>query len=147
MIVNLLAYSDRFFNDSWNIFDMLIIVVSWAGILINTVSTYNFGPQITIIKSFRISRLLFLFKGNKTLKGTILTFMVSLPAIANIGSLLLLITLIYSILGVYMFAEMKLDGALTDENHSHFQSVGSAFVTMIRILTGESWPRLMEALS
>lgn len=63
--------------------------------------------------------------------------MVTLPAMVNIGSLLLLIVLIYSILGVYMFAEIKMDGGLIDDNHSNFQSVGAAFVTMIRILTGE----------
>ena len=102
---------------------------------------------MTIIKSFRISRLLFFFKGNRTLKGTIMTFMVTLPAMLNIGSLLLLIILIYSILGVYMFADIKLDNGYIDNNHSNFQSVGAAFVTLIRILTGESWPRLMEALS
>jgi hypothetical protein len=115
--------------------------------MIGAVSSYNFGPQMTIIKSFRISKLLFLFKGNRTLKGTIMTFMVTLPAMVNIGSLLLLIILIYSILGLYMFADIKLDGGVIDDDHSNFQSVGSSFVTLIRILTGEHWPKLMEALS
>jgi hypothetical protein len=126
---------------------MTIIILSWAGIMIGAVSSYNFGPQMTIIKSFRISKLLFFFKGNRTLKGTIMTFMVTLPAMVNIGSLLLLIILIYSILGLYMFADIKLDGGVIDDDHSNFRSVGSSFVTLIRILTGEHWPKLMEALS
>ena len=64
---------------------MTIIILSWAGIMIASISSYNFGPQMTIIKSFRISRILFFFKGNRTLKGTVMTFMVTLPAMVNIG--------------------------------------------------------------
>ena len=120
LLINLLAYSNRFFSDSWNIFDMTIIILSWAGIMIGAISSYNFGPQMTIIKSFRISRILFFFKGNRTLKGTVMTFMVTLPAMFNIGSLLLLIILIYSILGVYIFSDIKLDGGVKDDEHSNF---------------------------
>jgi hypothetical protein len=44
--------------------------------------------------------------------------MVSFPAMANIGSLLLLIILIYSVLGVYLFADVKHSGVLDD--HCNF---------------------------
>jgi hypothetical protein len=100
---------------------------------------------MTIIKSFRIARILFLFKGNSTLKGTVMTFFVTLPAMTNIGSLLLLIIIIYAILGMYLFAEVKLNGLLT--GNAQFQTVSSSFVTMIRILSGENWPTLMKAVS
>ena len=106
IFVNLMGYGMRFFTDSWNTFDLVIIILSWLGIILNQISSYNFGPQMTIIKSFRISRILFFFKGNRTLKGTIMTFLVTLPAMVNIGSLLLLIILIYSILGVNLFAQV-----------------------------------------
>ena len=100
---------------------------------------------MTIIKSFRIARVLFFFRGNRTLKGTVMTFFLTLPAMTNIGSLLMLIILIYSILGMYLFADVKFNGVLI--NNENFQSVGGSFVTMIRILTGEDWPELMVALS
>jgi hypothetical protein len=67
---------------------------------------------MTIIKSFRIARVLFFFKGNRTLKGTVMTFLITLPAMTNIGSLLLLIIMIYSIMGMYLFAEVKPNGVL-----------------------------------
>jgi len=67
---------------------------------------------MTIIKCFRIARILFFFKGNNTLKGTVMTFFITLPAMVNIGSLLLLIVMIYAILGMYLFAEVKLNGLL-----------------------------------
>lgn len=74
-----------------------------------------------------------------------MTFIVTLPAMANIGSLLLLIILMYSVLGVYIFAEIKPNGAL--DAHANFQNLGSSFLILIRIATGEEWPRIMEALS
>lgn len=59
--------------------------------------------------------------------------------------MLLLLILIYSILGVYFFSEIKLNGALND--NVNFQSVSMAFLTLIRVLTGEKWPELLEAMS
>ena len=85
------------------------------------------GPQTTIIRSFRIARLFLLFKRNRALKGTFMTFLVALPGMVNIGSLLLLIIFIYAILGVYLFADVKLNGEL--DQHANFISVGIAFVT------------------
>jgi len=87
----------------------------------------------------------YLFKRNKALKGTFITFLLSLPALVNIGSLILLIIFIYSVLGMYLFADIKLNGELN--YHANFQDVGSSFLLMIRITTGESWPKLMEAVS
>ena len=68
-----------------------------------------------------------------------MTFMISFPAMANIGSLLLLMILIYSVLGVYLFAEVMPTPGVIDD-HANFQTVGTAFVTLIRVLTGEKWP-------
>lgn len=145
ILINFLGFGKRFFSDRWNIFDLVIIILSWIGFLITNVSSFQLGPHVTIIKSFRIARILFFFKGNRTLKGTIMTFLVTLPAMVNIGGLLFLIILIYSVLGMYLFADVKLNGGLTD--NTNFQTIGSSFVTLIRTLSGEDWPNLMEALS
>jgi hypothetical protein len=74
-----------------------------------------------------------------------MTFMVSLPAMANLVNLLLLIIFIYSIMGMYLFAEVKKNGALNDQ--ANFQTIGSAFINLVGIMTGENWPLMMEALS
>ena len=69
------------------------------------------GAQTTVIRSFRIARLFYMLKRFRALKSTFMTFLTTLPSMANIGSLLVLIILIYSILGVYLFAEVKLQGS------------------------------------
>jgi uncharacterized membrane protein (UPF0182 family) len=64
---------------------------------------------------------------------------------ANIGGLLMLINVIFSILGMYLFADIMPNGALNE--HQHFRTFGTSFLTLIKIITGEKWPLLMESLS
>lgn len=71
--------------------------------------------------------------------------MVTLPSMVNIGTLMILIVFIYSILGVYLFAGVKRSGDLNE--YANFESVVTGFITLIRITTGERWPNIMQALS
>ena len=41
------------------------------------------------------------------------TMVVTIPALANVGGLLLLLLYMYSVLGVFIFAATKLNNALT----------------------------------
>jgi len=104
MAIKLVGYGLRYFRDSWNTFDMLIVILSIIGIILSETTTSKLGSQTTIVRSFRIIKIFYIFKKNKTLRSSLLTLMISLPAMTNIGSLLLLMNLIYSVLGVYLFA-------------------------------------------
>jgi voltage-gated cation channel len=146
LAIKLIGFGWRYFRDPWNIFDIIIVTVSILGLIFSSSSDEeSLGPQTTIIRSFRIVRILFFFKKNRALKSTLMTFFASLPAMANIGGLLLIIILMYSILGVSLFADVMLNGSL-DEN-ANFKNLGAAFITLIRVTTGEDWPKIMEALS
>jgi len=115
LVIKLIGFGWRYFRDPWNIFDIIIVIASVIGLILNQTSDgENFGPQTTIIRSFRIVRILLVFRKNKALKSTLMTFFTSLPAMINIGSLLLLIILMYAILGVNLFAEVKLNGNLDE---------------------------------
>ena len=144
-LIKFIGYGYRFFRDGWNTFDMIIVVLTLISILVDQNSTLDLGPQTTVIRSFRIARIFYMLKRNRALKSTFITFLVTLPSMVNIGSLLALIVLIYSILGVYLFADVKLQGEVNEK--VNFQNVGTAFLTLIRVSTGEKWPDIMEGLS
>ena len=144
-VIKIIGYGHRFFIDGWNIFDMIIVFVTILGIILSSVSTMSVGPQTTIIRSFRIMRIFFFFKSNRALKNTMMTFMLSVPAMVNIGGLILLINIIFSILGMYLFADIMPNGELNE--YSHFRTFGTSFLTLIKIVTGEKWPLLLEAIS
>ena len=59
----------------------------------------------------------------------------------NVGGLLTLFIYLYSVLGVFLFAHVKLNNQLSE--HANFQTFGNAALTLFRISTGESWNSLM----
>ena len=58
---------------------------------------------------------------------------------------MLLFIFIYSIIGVNLFATIMHNGPMS--KFINFESVGTAFIVLIRVATGESWNDLMSALS
>lgn len=54
-----------------------------------------------------MSRVFRLIKRAKSLKIIFETFVVTIPALANVGGLLMLMLYLYSILGVSLFATVK----------------------------------------
>ncbi len=73
------------------------------------------------------------------------TFMLTLPAMINVGSLLILLLYMYSILGVVLFADVKWTNSLGP--YVNFQNIGVASLTLLRIATGENWHDVIYSLS
>ena len=53
----------------------------------------------------------------------------------------MLLLYLYSILGMYLFAEVKVQAPLHD--NVNFQDFGTAFLALIRASTGEAWHDIM----
>ena len=94
-------------------FDFIIVIGTFVGIIMGKVTTVTVGPQTTVIRSFRIGRIFRLIKKYKELRKIFNTFIIAIPPLANVGGLLLLFLYLYSILGVFMFAPVKLQSNLT----------------------------------
>jgi hypothetical protein len=70
-VIKIIGYGMRYFKDSWNTFDMIIVVLTLVSIAYGSNSSNSsIGPQTSVIRSFRIARVFLLFKRNKALKGT-----------------------------------------------------------------------------
>lgn len=69
-------------------------------------TTISLGGATTIVRAFRISRLFRLIKSAKSLRLVFNTFIVTLPAMVNVGGLLVLLLYLYSVIGVFLFAEV-----------------------------------------
>ena len=100
------------------------------------------GASTTLIRSFRIGRVLRLISKASFLKKIFLTFIVTMPSLANVGFLLVLLLYIFSILGMFLFSEVKLQNNL--DRHANFQNFMNAFLTMLRCATGEAWNYIMD---
>lgn len=118
------------------------MVLNLISIILTLETAVSIGPSTTIIRAFRIGRIFKLFRKTKSLKDIFEAFIFALPAMANVGVLLLLLIFIYAILGMYLFAEVKFVGVIND--HANFQYIGTAFLTLIRITTGDTWTMLLR---
>jgi hypothetical protein len=67
--------------------------------------------------------------------------MESLPALGSLGALLLLLIFLFSVIGVQMFAFVKLQDNLHE--HANFRSFFNSFILLLRCATGEGWNELM----
>ena len=102
------AYGKGYFSDGWNNFDFLIVVSAWLGILLLQVFNIDLGSVSTIIRSFRIARVLKLIKAAKNLQQIFQTFILAIPEMINVGLLLILFLFLFAVLGVSLFAQVKL---------------------------------------
>ena len=68
MIIKMTAFGKAYFKDGWCIFDFLIVVSAWLGIMLLQVFDIDVGSISTIIRSFRIARVLKLIKSAKNLQ-------------------------------------------------------------------------------
>ena len=98
-----------------------------------------------MIRSFRILRIFRLIKRAKSLRIMINTFIMTLPAMTNIGGLLAILLFIYSILGVNLFAPVKINDPYNQV--MNFQSFGSTFLLLIRLASGDMWPDMLNGLT
>jgi len=111
-ILKLIAFGIKgYFRDNGNVFDFVIVLSTLISTIISMISDeFSFGASTTFIRAMRISRI-FKFdfiKKKKAVKVIFETVLVTLPALTNIGGLLLLFLYIFSVLGVFLFADVKL---------------------------------------
>lgn len=104
--IKLIVFKKIYFADGWNNFDFIIVVMAWVGFLVEKAFKLNVGPVTTVIRSFRIARVFKMIKRFKELSKIFNTMLISIPALGNVGSLLFLLLLLYSVLGVFFFAKV-----------------------------------------
>ena len=68
LIFKLIGFGKRFFKDGWNQFDAFIVSGTIAGVMLSNYSKVNLGASAFVIRSFRICRMLKLFRRFSSLK-------------------------------------------------------------------------------
>ena len=82
----------RYFSDAYNRFDFSIIVLSLTSKILDAMGILgNKTNQTSVLRIFRLGRVLRLINKAASLRMIFNTFLISLPSLGNIGLLLLLI--------------------------------------------------------
>lgn len=96
----------------------MIVIASIISSIFSIKMKVDFGSSATFIRALRTARFFTYISFTRQIKTLFETLVVTLPALTNIGGLLLLFLYIYSVLGVFLFADVKLQSDL--DIHANF---------------------------
>ena len=120
LAARMIVLRGAFFRDGWNIFDFVVVGIALAP------ATEAFS----VLRALRVLRILRLITAVPTLRRVVSGFITALP---GMGSILLLIGLIY-----YVCAVMAVN-LYGDEFPNLFGTLATSFFTLFTIMTLEGW--------
>jgi len=145
MFVKIFALTFRgYLSDNWNCFDFFVVMGSILDLVITSFNASIFrvlriGRAIAkLLRLVRVMRVVRLAKAMEGLQKVMATLWLSIPAMMNIGALLLLLFFIFAVLGTFLFGDLALE-----KPHSSFIDFPNAMLTLFRVSTGEDWQNLM----
>jgi hypothetical protein len=104
-MIKIVVYQKFYFYSGWNIFDFTVVL----GGLFGTIGKDSFAGKISVIRILRVCRVLRLLKKAKRLYIIFNSFIHTIPAFVNVGSLIMIMIYIFAILGNRVFARVMLD--------------------------------------
>ncbi|XP_073996715.1 ca[2+]-channel protein alpha[[1]] subunit T isoform X3 [Rhodnius prolixus] len=137
-------------KDKWNQLDVLIVILSIVGIILEEMESNIIPINPTIIRVMRvmrIARVLKLLKMAKGIRALLDTVMQALPQVGNLGLLFFLLFFIFAALGVELFGRLECSEEHQCQGlgeHAHFSNFGMAFLTLFRVATGDNWNGIMK---
>uniref|UniRef100_UPI0035901B20 sodium channel protein type 8 subunit alpha-like n=1 Tax=Myxine glutinosa TaxID=7769 RepID=UPI0035901B20 len=142
-LLKLIGQRQYFFTLSWNIFDLVIVVISIFDLAMEkTLELFTLEPTIfRVIRLFRIGRILRLFRGAQGIRTLLFALLMSLPALFNIGLLLFLIMYIFSIFGMSQFSLLKHRHGIDDM--FNFETFCGSMLCLFQITTSAGWDKLL----
>jgi len=105
--------------------DFVIVVVSGAGIFANV------GGGAGVFRVLRLLRVIKLVRYSEGMMHLLRTILLSLPALLDIGSLVLLLFFCYGVLGVQLFGKVKHQYTINEYNN--FDNFGNAMLALFQV--------------
>ncbi|TDV40788.1 ion transporter [Actinophytocola oryzae] len=121
LVLRLYAFRWRFFRDSWNVFDFVIVCIS----LIPAT-----GP-FSVLRALRVLRVLRLISAVPAMRRVVSGLLAAVPGMASIGALLSLVIYVAAVMATKLFGEISPD---------YFGDLGTTLFTLFQTMTGEAWP-------
>ena len=115
----------RYFKDSWNVFDFIIVAAAFLPIA---------GNAITVLRLLRLLRVLKLVRALPQLQVLVGALLKSVPSMGYVSILLLLLFYIYAVAAVFLFSV---------NDPLHFENLQMAMLSLFRVVTLEDWTDVM----
>ncbi|CAG0883560.1 unnamed protein product [Darwinula stevensoni] len=146
-MIKLLGLRLWYFTVPWNIFDFILLISSIIALILDYFRdiALPINPVILrVARVFRVGRILRLVRAAKGIRKLLFALAISLPALFNIGALLLLITFIYAILGTSLFGHIAHNGAI--DASVNFETFPRSMLVLFRLLTAAGHSDILASL-
>lgn len=145
--LKIFACGHNYFLNNWNRFDFFIVIVGDLSIFADVFDQgkTDISKILRIIKALRIMRIFRLVRVSRKLRILVDSLIVIFPSIANIGSLIMLLLFIFSVIGMSLFSEV-IHQTQINEN-MNFSNFSMSIIILIRCATGENWNIIMRELA
>ena len=141
-ILKIYAEPIRYWDSGYNIFDFLVLVLSYTQISITLAGISE--SRLGALKVFRSLRTLRTLRTISFIKGlqVLVTALVDTVRkwVINIIALLLLLMFLFAIIGYYFF------GFNEDGDVEHWGTLGDAMLTLFSFVTVDGWTELQQSL-
>ena len=128
VLAKLVVFRQRFFRDGWNIFDLLIVLISLVPAT----------QGLRIIRTLRVLRILRLLSAIPSMRLVITGLLKAIPGMLSAIALLLIVIYVFAILSIQLFGDQCYPGYL-DKCEYFFGDLGRSLYTLFQIMTLESW--------
>ncbi|XP_063962472.1 cation channel sperm-associated protein 4-like [Lytechinus pictus] len=116
----------------WNILDFFIIVILLLGPTLKFLGSSRILRILRVLRAFRSLRSVSALAG---LSVVVQTIFQSIPDMSNIAFLLLILMVVFSVVGVYLFG---------DEFPAHFGNLQTAMFTLFICVTQDGWMGIFD---
>ena len=125
ILCRIFAFRKDFFCESQNIFDFIVVAVSWIP-----------SPVCRWASALRVFRAMLLLNRLSQLKSIMRSLMDALPNIGWVSVLLFIVYYVFAVLTTNMFGH----------DFAAFQSLEKSLFSLFQLMTLESWPELLAPI-
>ena len=117
----------RFFAESWNVFDFVIVFVSWANRI------HPLGP-VTVLRLLRLLRVVRLLLMLPSLQSVVQSLLYGFGNVGYVMVMVLLVNFVFAAIGMLMFKA---------NDPQHFGHFSLSMMTIWRVETLDGWDSIM----
>lgn len=140
MVLKLIAFGlKEYCKNNWNLFDGTIVILSVLDMALTYSKTID-GAGLSVLRTFRLLRVLKLAQSWKTMGDLLNTIGSSVGAVGNITVILAIIVYMFAVVGMQLFKKAYENPSAFKNNKIprwNFSDFGHSFMVIFRILCGK----------
>lgn len=118
--VRIIAHGDKFFRDSWSIFDFLVVAIALVPAT----------GQLSVLRALRVLRTLRLLSSIPQMRRVISSLLASIPGMFSVLVILMLLYYVFAVIATNLFG---------GDFPQWFGNLGRSLYSLFQIMTLESW--------